>query len=183
MSLPGLLARLAATLEAAEVPYMLTGSLASTLHGEPRSTQDVDVVVVLTGSSLAALLRALPEDQYYVSEDAAREALRRQGQFNVIDLETGWKVDLILRKRRPFSVAEFERRETRELLGVRVPVCTAEDSVLSKLEWAKLGGGSERQLRDVRGVVERRRGELDLEYIERWAEELGEGGGRAGSGG
>lgn len=173
MSLSSLLTRLSATLEGAAVPYMLTGSLASTLYGEPRSTADIDVVVVLTGASLAALLAALPDDRYYVSEEAARDALRRQGQFNVIDLETGWKVDIILRKRRAFSETEFERRVSRELLGVRVQVCTAEDSILSKLEWARLGGGSERQLRDVRGMVALRQGELDLEYIERWAAELG----------
>ena len=172
MSLTELLRRLSVTLDAAGVPYMLTGSLASTLYGEPRSTIGVDVVVVLNSSSLAALLTALPEDRYYVSEDAARDAVRRQGQFNVIDLESGWKVDLILRKRRPFSETEFQRRVTRDVLGVSLTVCTVEDSILSKLEWARLGGGSERQLRDVSAMVALRRSELDLEYITHWAEVL-----------
>ena len=172
MSLTELLRRLSVTLDAAGVPYMLTGSLASTLYGEPRSTIDVDVVVVLNSSSLAALLTALPEDRYYVSADAARDAVRRQGQFNVIDLESGWKVDLILRKRRPFSETEFQRRVTRDVLGVSLTVCTVEDSILSKLEWARLGGGSERQLRDVSAMVALRRSELDLEYITHWAEVL-----------
>lgn len=108
-----------------------------------------------------------------MSEEAARDALRRSAPFNVIDLETGWKVDLTPRKRRPFRREEFERRVARELLGVRVQVCTAEDSILCKLEWAQLGGGSERQLRDVRAMVALRRGELDIEYVERWAAELG----------
>lgn len=173
MSLTGLLQRLGVTLEEAEVPFMVTGSLASTLYGKPRSTVDVDIVVVLNGASLARLLVALPEDQYYVSEESALDAIRRQGQFNVIDLTTGWKIDLILRKRRPFSELEFERRTRRAVLGVQLPVCTAEDSVLSKLEWAKRGGGSERQLRDVAGIVALQGEALDRAYIMRWAKELG----------
>lgn len=175
MSLSSFLARLAAVLDAAGVPCMLSGSLASAFYGTPRSTQDVDVVVVLTPRSLRRLLEALPEESYYVSETAARDALRRQGQFNVIDMETGWKVDLILRKRRPFSEEEFARRVEREILGVRMAVCTAEDSVLSKLEWSQKMGGSERQLRDVLGVLEVQGDALDLDYIERWAQELGAG--------
>ena len=154
------------------MPFMVTGSLASTLYGEPRSTVDVDIVVVLNGVSLPRLLAALPEDQYYVSEDSALDAIRRQGQFNIIDMETGWKIDLILRKRRPFSAVEFERRERRAVLGVQLPVCTAEDSVLSKLEWAKKGGGSERQLRDVAGIVALQGDALDRAYIARWVGEL-----------
>ena len=173
MSLAALLRRLSGALDEAGVPFMLTGSLASTLYGEPRSTVDVDVVVVLSGASLPALLRALPEEEFYVSEDAAFDALRRQGQFNVIHLETGWKIDLILRKRRAFSEEEFERRVKREVLGVQLPVCSPEDSVLSKLEWAKKGGGSERQLRDVAGIVALQGDALDQAYIHRWAEALG----------
>ena len=83
-----------------------------------------------------------------------------------------WKVDLILRKDRPFSREEFQRRQPAEIGGVAVNVATAEDTVLAKLEWAA-AGESERQLRDVMGILEMRRGELDLEYIERWAPELG----------
>lgn len=172
MSLSGLLRRLTAIFDAESIAYMLTGSLASTLYGEPRSTVDVDLVVVLDAAALGALLSALPEDRYYVSEDAARDALKRQGQFNVIDLETGWKVDLILRKRRPFSLEEFDRRVRREVLGVEIDLVSVEDSILSKLEWARRGG-SERQLRDVRAMVMLQRDRLDVAYIERWAEELG----------
>lgn len=172
MSLSGLLRRLTAIFDAESIAYMLTGSLASTLYGEPRSTVDVDLVVVLDAAALGALLSALPEDRYYVSEDAARDALKRQGQFNVIDLETGWKVDLILRKRRPFSLEEFGRRVRREVLGVEIDLVSVEDSILSKLEWARRGG-SERQLRDVRAMVMLQRDRLDVAYIERWAEELG----------
>jgi hypothetical protein len=173
VSLSSFLARLADVLNEAGVHYMLSGSLASAYYGTPRSTQDIDIVVVLTLQNLRTLLAALPEEAYYVSETAALDALRRQGQFNVIDLETGWKVDLIVRKRRPFSLVEFDRRVERKILGVHLSVCSPEDSILSKLEWAQKMGGSERQLRDVMGVLEVRRGELDLAYIEKWAQKLG----------
>jgi hypothetical protein len=104
--------------------------------------------------------------------DAVDEAWRRRGIFNVIDYASGWKTDLILRKDRPFSRSEFERRVRTRILGVDVFVTTAEDTILAKLEWARLGE-SERQLRDVIGVIELRGDTLDVAYIERWARELG----------
>lgn len=166
------LARLVERLEAAQVPYMLAGSVASTFHGMPRSTQDVDVVVELSSQSLSKLLSELPDDAYYVSADAARDALRRQAQFNIIDLATGWKADLIVRKSRPFSAEEFQRRVRAEVFGVGTWIASPEDTVLSKLEWSKRGGGSERQLRDVVGIVELRGAELDRAYIKKWAAAL-----------
>jgi hypothetical protein len=99
--------------------------------------------------------------------------LRRRSLFNVIDHSTGWKADMILRKARPYSVEEFRRRQAARMLDVEVFVATAEDTVLTKLEWAKLAGGSERQLRDAEGIVELRRGGLDRAYMDRWARELG----------
>ncbi len=118
MNIEGFLQRLVAVLEQVGIPYMLSGSLASAFYGIPRSTQDIDIVVELDITRLRALITALPQEMYYVSEPAAVDALRRQGQFNVIDMETGWKVDLIVRKRRPFSRTEFERRRSEEVLGV-----------------------------------------------------------------
>jgi hypothetical protein len=173
MNIEGFLQRLISVLKESGVPYMLSGSLASAFYGIPRSTQDIDIVVQLDLARLRALLRSLPEEQYYVSEPAAVDALRRQGQFNIIDMETGWKVDLIVCKRRPFSRTEFERRRSEDVLGVALMICSPEDSILSKLEWAKRSGGSERQLRDVSGVWQIRRAELEKDYIDRWALELG----------
>ena len=172
MSVGELLRRLVDKLDAAGVPHMVAGSFASTYHGVPRSTQDIDIVIDPTLSSLDALVASMPEEDYYVDADAARDALRRRAQFNVIDMATGWKVDLIVRKARPFSVEEFRRREPVELFGARVFVATAEDSILAKLEWAKLGD-SERQLRDVSGILSVRATSLDRPYVERWAAELG----------
>jgi hypothetical protein len=138
----------------------------------PRTTQDIDLVLELVPGSLRRLLQDLGDEEYYVSEAAAVDAVRRRSQFNVIDLETGWKADLIVRKERPFSVEEFGRRQQVEMLGATVWVVSAEDTVLSKLEWAQKGQ-SERQLRDVAGVVALKGDELDVAYVERWASKLG----------
>ncbi len=150
---------------------MVAGSFASTFHGLPRTTQDIDLVIDPDVGSLDLLLKQLPEDLYYVDCDTAREALRDRTQFNIIDMATGWKMDCIIRKNRAFSISELERKESVELLGVQINISSPEDTIISKLEWAKLGG-SERQLRDVQGIVDVRGAQLDLNYIERWVDEL-----------
>lgn len=172
MSLRGFLARLTGLLEKAQVPYMLSGSVASTFYSAPRTTQDIDIVVALDGMRLQALLALLPEDELYFSQDAARDALRRRSMFNIIDLETGWKADLIVRKGRPFSEVEFQRRVQVDLLGLQVWMVSPEDCVISKLEWARQAE-SERQLRDVHAVLMAQGEGLDRGYIEGWAQELG----------
>jgi hypothetical protein len=140
------LARVVGALNGAGVPYMLAGSFASSHHGVPRATQDIDIVADPTFDTLDRFLAALSGDDVYFDADVARDELRRRGQFNVIDGSTAWKVDIIFRKGRPFSRAEMSRRVAATVLGVDVFVATAEDTVLAKLEWAKLGE-SERQLR------------------------------------
>jgi hypothetical protein len=161
------LARIVAALDDAGVPYMLSGSFASTLFGSPRATQDIDMVIDPTLGSLERLLLHFPDDAYYVSRDAAREAYGAEGMFNLIDLATGWKIDFIVRKSRPFSREEFGRRRRVETSGLQLYVASAEDVVVAKLEWAKLGE-SERQLRDVAGILRGQQGALDLEYVQRW---------------
>lgn len=131
------------------IPHMLAGSFTSTYHGDPRTTNDIDLVI-----------------------DPSREAFERRGQFNVVLLDSGWKADLILRKDRAFSQAEFERRQPAEIAGVQVHVATAEDTVIAKLEWAR-AGESERQLRDVIGILAASGERLDRDYIARWVAELG----------
>lgn len=168
----GLLRRLVQQLDEANIPHMVAGSFASTFHGVPRSTQHIDIVIDPGPAALESFVTSLSTDDYYVDTDAARDALRRRSQFNVIDMESGWKADLIIRKSRPFSVEELGRRQPAELFGVALFVATAEDSIIAKLEWAKLGD-SERQLRDVVGMVSVRGAALDLAYVDRWVSELG----------
>jgi hypothetical protein len=159
-------------LDRAGIEHMLAGSFASTFHGDPRTTHDIDLVIDCDRASLDRFVQGLDPGCFYASPEAADEAWCRRGQFNVVLLDTGWKVDLILRKERPFSREEFARRQRAEVAGVPVWVASAEDTILAKLEWAR-AGESERQLRDVLGVLEARRGELDLAYIERWVRDLG----------
>lgn len=160
-------------LDRARVPYMLAGSFASTLHGRPRSTQGVDLVIDSTDATLRAFVASIPQDRAYVDLHTALEALRDRDMFNVIDMETGWKADLIVRKARPFSAHEFERRQAMTWNGLTVTVASPEDVVVSKLEWSRLSGGSKTQLDDVAGVLAATGADLDRAYIERWVRELG----------
>lgn len=156
-----------AALDAAGVAYMLTGSLASSLHGLPRSTQDIDFVIAPDDRTLGQLISEFSSSRYYLSRTAAIQALRQDSLFNVIDLESGWKIDFIIRKSREFSRAEFDRRITAELLGMKIVVATPEDVVISKLEWSKRFG-SERQLDDAAGIVKTQGPRLDTGHVERW---------------
>jgi hypothetical protein len=170
----GPLREIKALLEAAAIPYMVVGSFASTVHGEPRTTHDLDVVIDPTAAALDHFLAHIDMDAFYVDPAAARDALRRRTMFNVVDMRGAWKVDLVIRRERPFSFAELARRTEQEILGVVVPTASAEDTIIAKLEWAKVGG-SERQLRDVIGILRVRGDSLDRGYIERWIEALGLG--------
>jgi hypothetical protein len=165
------LRRLIDVLEKAGVPYMIAGSLASSFHGRPRATNDIDLVIVPTESQLRRFLNILGPD-YYVSEDAVWAAWNARSAFNVIDVKTGWKADLRIRQARPFSVAEFERRQKANILSTEVWVLSPEDAILSKLEWAK-ESGSAQQAQDVLGILQMQSEKLDKSYLWEWAEILG----------
>jgi len=158
-------------LDAARVPFMITGSIASSFHGEPRATRDLDVVIDLTHAELDALIRGLQAGGFYVDRDAAEEALRARTQFNAIGPDA-MKVDFIVRKDRPFSSEEFARRQQVSLLGTPAFMATQEDLILAKLEWAA-ATDSERQLRDVAGMLEIAGDTLDRAYLGHWLTELG----------
>jgi hypothetical protein len=163
--------RVLGALGQAGIPYMLTGSFASSFHGAPRATQDIDLVIAPSEDQVQALVALLPRDEYYVDAGAALEAVRSEGQFNVVDIHTGWKVDLIIRKSRPFSREEFARRTWGDVVGQSMLVATAEDIVVAKMEWNKLGG-SVRQIEDAARILRTRKNDIDREYVERWVREL-----------
>ncbi len=165
------LLRLTGFLDEAGIPYMTAGSVSSSIHGRPRATQDADVVIDPTEDQLESCI-ALLGQSCYVSRDAAFEALHCRTMFNVIGLEGGWKADLIIRKDRPFSRQEFERRCRIDVMGQMLWVVTPEDSILSKLEWMR-GRESEMQYADALGVAIAQWGTLDMEYLGAWAKELG----------
>lgn len=172
MTLASLLQRVVAILDEAKIPYMLTGSLAAAYYATPRATQDIDLVVEAMPTQLSTLTELLSLEGFYVSSAAAKEASIHQGQFNAIDPETGWKVDFIVRRSRPFSVSEFERRTPQTALGLELFMATPEDLVIAKLEWAKKGE-SELQLKDVRAILKAAAPQFDWSYVDRWIRELG----------
>jgi len=149
---------------------MVTGSLASSYHGEPRATLDVDIVIDPGSEGLSRLVDELLAGNFYVDRGVATQALEDRTQFNAVASDAS-KVDFIVRKRRPFSTEEFGRRVSADLLGTTGYVTSAEDLVLVKLEWA-VDTDSERQLRDAAGIVAVQ-DTLDEAYIDRWAEKLG----------
>jgi hypothetical protein len=171
MTIPDIFRRITTALERADIGYMLTGSFASTHYGVPRSTQDIDLVIEATPAQLRAFVEALAGEEYYADLDAALEAHKRQTMFNVIDLATGWKIDLIIRRSRPFSQEEFRRRQRISLHDVPLFVASVEDVVISKLEWAKLAE-SKRQIEDVAAVLKVRRDVLDQAYLSHWIKQL-----------
>ncbi len=172
MSVPEVFQRITAALNQAGIAYMLSGSFASAYYGAPRSTQDIDLVIEATLRQLRAFVQGLPSNEYYVDLDAALEAHKRQSLFNVIDLATGWKVDLVIRKSRPFSEEEFRRRQQVNLQGTPLFLASPEDVVISKLEWSNLAQ-SRRQIEDVAAILRVRCAELDHSYLEKWILELG----------
>jgi hypothetical protein len=172
MIVPEALQRIAAELNRAGIAYMLTGSFASVFYGSPRSTQDIDLVIAANRAQLQTFVESLSRSKYYVEADAALEALKRESLFNIIDLKTSWKIDIIIRKSRAFSQEEFGRRRLSNLEGMSLYVASAEDIILAKLEWAKLGK-SNRQIEDAAGILKMRIDSLDRSYVDKWVRELG----------
>ncbi len=164
------LKRLIEALSKAGIPYMLSGSIGSSFHGKPRATNDFDIVIAPTEQQLNTFTKSLGED-YYVSNEAARQALKSNSMFNIIDQRTGTKADLILRKNRDFSFEEFKRRRKEKVMGLDIWVVSPEDLILSKLEWIQ-GGDVSRQFQDALGVAVVQWDGLDSDYLNKWAKEL-----------
>lgn len=171
MSVTDLFDRVRAALDAAAIPYFVTGSFVSSTHGIPRSTNDIDIIIAPTSDQLSTLMDQLSDPEYYSDREDAFDALQRRSQFNVIDNTTLWKVDFIVSKGSPFDQARFERRRITEIAGVNVYAATPEDIVIAKLLWSKLGE-SERQLNDAAGVVRMQGEVLDRSYVQSWVDKL-----------
>jgi hypothetical protein len=163
-------------LDKLNISYLIGGSLASALYGEPRATIDADVVADLNIEHAAPLVRALAVD-FYIAHDAVLDAIRTQRSFNLIHLATSFKVDVFVRKKRAFDDAQFARR-TRQIVATdperSAYIASAEDTILAKLEWYKIGGSvSERHWRDILGMLKTQSGALDQSYLRQMATQLG----------
>lgn len=168
--------KLTVVLDQMHIRYLVGGSLASSLHGVPRATQDVDVVAEIDESHIERLASAL-EPEFVVEKSAMYEALRRRSSFNIIDKEDVFKVDVFVSVPDSLGRMEMGRRVRYNLAqteGVSLFLCSAEDIVVRKLLWYQLGGGvSERQWSDVQGVLKVQGDALDTDYCRTWAEHLG----------
>jgi hypothetical protein len=159
------------------VAYYIGGSVASSLCGVPRSTLDVDLVADLQLSHVDRLVDAL-RGTYYIDARMIQDAIRRKSCFNLIHLPTSYKIDVFVLKNRNFDRECMSRRHEEMLQDEdethRVFSSSSEDTLLSKLEWYRLGDEiSERQWSDVLGVIKAQDENLDRAYLEKWAAELG----------
>ncbi len=154
------------------VPYLVTGSMATVVYGEPRLTNDVDVVAALTAATARELHGAFPSPEFYWSDEAVEQALRKRSQFNVIHPASGLKVDIMIWSDTPFNRARMARvRLISTSPGTKVRFASPEDVILKKMEFYR-EGGSEKHLRDIAGVL-RVTTDLDRDYLSRWSEALG----------
>lgn len=163
------------TLEKIGIPYAIGGSLASSLHGVMRSTLDVDIVADMKMEHIPPLVAALSKE-FYADDEMMRDAIEHHSSFNLIHYETAFKVDIFIRKSRAFDEMQLSRRRS-SLIATdpdqSVYVTSPEDTILAKLEWYRMGGEvSDRQWRDILGVLKTRSGELELDYLRKWAMEL-----------
>jgi hypothetical protein len=173
-----LLAFAVETLERLAIPYAIVGSIASGAWGESRFTQDIDVLVDLATENVAALCSAFPESDFYVSQDAARDAVARRGQFNVIHPASGNKIDFMIAGDTPWAASQLKRIKRLPLFPSQdgafhdAAFAAPEDVILSKLNYFR-EGGSDKHLRDIAGVLKISGDFVDRAYITRFAAEFG----------
>jgi len=167
--------KVTSVLEGLGVPYLIGGSLASTLYGRVRTTQDSDIVAEMRLEHQQQFIAAL-QDDFYLDDEMILEAIQRHSSFNIIHRETMFKVDVFIPRPRPYLRAQLARVQMQTFTfekEISAKFASPEDTILSKLEWYRLGGEvSDRQWRDILGVIKTRAGELDLDYLRKWAGEL-----------
>ena len=169
--------KVAAAFERLSIRYVVGGSVASSFHGLPRATLDVDLVAELAASHAKPLAAAL-EAEFYVDAEMIADAVQRRASFNVIYLPSMFKADIFVVKADPWWALEMDRGQVERIgegeSAVTIRVATAEDTLLYKLVWYRLGAGSsDRQWLDVKGLIEVQGNDLDRAYLDQWARHLG----------
>ena len=153
---------------AMKIRFYIGGSVASSFHGAARSTMDVDLVADLNAKDIVHFIDQL-QDHYYVSKTAITDAIARRSCFNLIHLSTSFKIDVFILKNRPFDISSMNRAELGKLdleSDLKFPIASPEDTILSKLEWYRLGNEvSERQWDDVTRVLTVIGPLADLDYL------------------
>jgi hypothetical protein len=162
-------------LENLGIPYVIGGSLASTLYGMVRSTQDSDIIADMRPEHILPFVDAL-QNEFFIDQEMIEESVQRNSSFNIIHRDTMFKVDIFIPRPRPFHQSQLARAQ-RQTFALETEIsanfASPEDTILAKLEWYRMGGEvSDRQWRDIIGVLKTREGELDLDYLRKWANEL-----------
>jgi hypothetical protein len=154
------------------IPYLVTGSVGAMAYGEPRLTNDIDIVAGIEEQHVAGLVEAFPAADFYISENMIIEAIRLGGQFNIIHPSSGLKVDVIIRKDTPFDESRFSRiRRIKTSDSYTASFAAPEDIIIMKMKYFQ-DGGSEKHLRDIAGILKISRDDVDISYIADWSRRL-----------
>jgi len=172
MSQLKLLEKVIKSLERESIPYMLTGSLVSSFQGSPRSTHDIDIIISIEIDQVPLIMNTFGTKRFYINRDSVKEAIINNGQFNVLDTYEGDKIDFWILTSSRFDRRRFSRRQKVRFSGFEVYISSPEDTIIQKLLWSRLSGGSEKQFEDALGVYELQYDNLDLEYMNYWSKEL-----------
>ena len=163
-----LLNRITRALEKAEIPFMVSGSMALIVYTVPRMTRDIDIVIELNRIDIDRFC-AIFKEGYYIDPLTVEEEVNRYGMFNVIDFETGYKIDFVIRKNEYYRKNEFDRRVKGLVMGCETWLVTLEDLILSKLIWIQ-ELQSDRQMSDIENLLENPN--VDMDYVHYWCKEL-----------
>lgn len=174
VELTDLLRRVADVLDRLGIPYVVVGSVASSLYGDPRLTNDVDIVADLQLGNVEQFVKEFPPEDFYVSDIAVRQAIQNRGQFNVIHSESGYKADIVIPSASAYDESQLRRRTRVRAENPEIDAffATPEDVILKKLEYFR-EGESEKHLRDIAGILKIRGDQIDRQYIEYWADQFG----------
>lgn len=158
------------------IQYLIGGSVASSMLGLSRTTMDVDIVSIITTNKVSDLYEGL-KDKYYIDKEMIFDAIEKRSSFNIIHIESMFKIDIFILKDREYDKESFFRKKIDSFREgenyVDIFIYSPEDIILNKLEWYKIGGEiSERQWNDVKGVIKVQDKNLDLDYLIKWSKEL-----------
>ncbi|HOV15213.1 MAG TPA: hypothetical protein PK771_13070 [Spirochaetota bacterium] len=156
-----------------KIDYMLTGSIVSSIQGEPRSTHDIDIIVHINSTKdIKLILNDYKSPDFYLDAESIDESIKSQSMFNLIDTNNGEKADFWILTNSDFDKSRFERKILQKIENFGLYISTPEDTILAKLLWSKNSGGSKKQFIDALRIYEVQKDILDINYIELWAKKL-----------
>jgi hypothetical protein len=168
-----LLEKIVKILSRNNIQYMLTGSIVSSLQGIPRSTHDIDILLSIKVTDISVIKKAFPKKNYYLNESSIKSAIENKSQFNILDKNDGDKIDFWIITDSEFDVIRFSRKQKVTIFKFDAYVSTAEDTILQKLYWSEISGGSKKQYNDALNVFEIQYENLDMKYLTYWSKKLG----------